>query len=144
MPPITLPWSFDTLTPDGLIALAASAERLGRAAASAGLPQLLRGKRLALLSDDHDSPAAAAFTKAATELGAHVARVPQRALPAVPADEEAHPIPIGLLGASAIVPIPQNLAQLVQQPRRRRNRGCGYHDQLGCCIYNQYLVEIAC
>lgn len=76
MPPISLPWSFDTLTPDGLLALAASADRLGRAAATdAGLPQLLRGKRLALLSDDHDSPAAAAFTKAATELGAHVARV---------------------------------------------------------------------
>ena len=75
MPTIALPWSIDTLNRDGLLALMASADRLGRAADGAGLPQLLRGKRLALLSDDHDSPAAAAFTKAATELGAHVARV---------------------------------------------------------------------
>lgn len=42
---------------------------------TAALPQPLRGKRLALLSDDHGSPAAAAFVRAATELGAHVALV---------------------------------------------------------------------
>lgn len=70
------PWSLDSLSRDGLRALIDSAGRLKRAAATdAGLPQLLRGRRLALLSDDHDSPAAAAFTMAATELGGHVARV---------------------------------------------------------------------
>ncbi|MDR7272666.1 ornithine carbamoyltransferase [Pelomonas saccharophila] len=35
----------------------------------------LRGRILALLSDDHDSPAAQAFLRAATGLGAQVARV---------------------------------------------------------------------
>lgn len=75
MPTLALPWSIDALTPGGLLALAAGADRLGRAAAGAGLPQPLRGKRLALLTADHDSPAAAAFIAAATELGAHVARV---------------------------------------------------------------------
>ncbi len=67
------PGAFDR---DNGIALIASAERLKRAAESAdGLPPLLRGKRLALLSDDLDSPAASTFVQAATELGAHVAQV---------------------------------------------------------------------
>ncbi|RZL40023.1 MAG: ornithine carbamoyltransferase [Rubrivivax sp.] len=62
--------------PLNTLALIAGAERLRRAAASAtGLPLLLRGRRFALLSDNHDSPAAAAFVRAATELGGHVARV---------------------------------------------------------------------
>jgi ornithine carbamoyltransferase len=73
---ITYPWTLESLSGDGLRALMNSAGQLGRSAANgAGLPQLLRGKRLALLSDDHASPAAAAFQRAATELGAHVARV---------------------------------------------------------------------
>jgi ornithine carbamoyltransferase len=71
MLPHASPWSAD----NGL-ALIADAARLKRAAASgAGLPQLLRGKRLALLSDDLDGPAATAFVRAATELGGQVARV---------------------------------------------------------------------
>lgn len=58
------------------LALIADAERLKRAAASgSGLPQLLRGKRLALLSDDLDGPAATSFVRAATELGGQVALV---------------------------------------------------------------------
>lgn len=70
------PWSLDSLNREGLLALVGSAGRLTRAAAGgAVLPQLLRGKKLALLSDDHASPGAAAFLRAATELGAHVARV---------------------------------------------------------------------
>jgi ornithine carbamoyltransferase len=70
------PWSLDSLNREGLLALIGSASRLTRAAAGgAVLPQLLRGKKLALLSDDHAAPAAAAFLRAATELGAHVAHV---------------------------------------------------------------------
>lgn len=76
MPTTLPPWSLDALSADRRAALFNSADQLERAAASAdGLPQLLRGKRLALLSDDHASPAAAAFLQAATELGAHVALV---------------------------------------------------------------------
>lgn len=59
-------------TPD---ALRHAAGQLSRAAAEGALPQPLRGKRLALLSDDHASPAATAFVRAASELGAHVALV---------------------------------------------------------------------
>jgi ornithine carbamoyltransferase len=76
MPKTLAPWSLDTLSAERRAALFSSADQLERAAASAdGLPQLLRGKRLALLTDDHASPAAAAFLQAATELGAHVALV---------------------------------------------------------------------
>lgn len=67
MPPSTSPWSPDTLLH--------AAGQLSRAAAEGALPRPLRGKRLALLSDDHASPAATAFVRAATELGAHVALV---------------------------------------------------------------------
>lgn len=57
-------------------ALVADAERLKRAAGSAaGLPPLLRGKRLAVISDNPDGPAAVAFLQAATELGGQVACV---------------------------------------------------------------------
>jgi ornithine carbamoyltransferase len=76
MPTTARYWPPDALSRDALLALTASAGRLSRAAADGtGLPQLLRGKRLALLSDDHSNPAAAAFRRAATELGAHVAFV---------------------------------------------------------------------
>lgn len=76
MPTTALYWPPDALSRDALLALTASAGRLARAATDgSGPPQLLRGKRLALLSDDHGSPAAAAFRRAATELGAHVAFV---------------------------------------------------------------------
>lgn len=67
MPSITSHWSPDTLQH--------AAGQLSRAAAEGALPQPLRGKRLALLSDDHTSPAATVFVRAATELGAHVALV---------------------------------------------------------------------
>lgn len=76
MPPLSPPWSPDALGRDALSALLDDANRFSHAAASPdGLPQLLRGKRLALLSGDHSSPEALAFQKAATELGAHVALV---------------------------------------------------------------------
>lgn len=76
MPPLSSSWSSDTLSRESLAALLNAAGRLSDAAASHdGLPQLLRGKRLALLSNDHASPAAMAFRLAATELGAHVALV---------------------------------------------------------------------
>ncbi len=70
------PWSpADISAADGQ-ALVAGAERLRLAAAGAGgLRKVLLGKRLALLSDDHDSPSARAFEQAATALGGHVARV---------------------------------------------------------------------
>jgi hypothetical protein len=70
------PWSPAAIGHDDGLALIAGAERLKRAAASpAGLPPLLRGKQLALLSDDPDSPAAQAFVQAATALGGHVTLV---------------------------------------------------------------------
>jgi ornithine carbamoyltransferase len=70
------PWPPEAIGHDDGLALIAGAERLKRAAASAtGLPPLLQGKRLALLSDDQDSAAAQAFVQAATALGGHVARV---------------------------------------------------------------------
>lgn len=69
-------WSPDPPTREGMLSLLSSAGQLERAAqAGHALPQLLRGKRLALLADDHASPAAMVFTQAATELGAHVAHL---------------------------------------------------------------------
>ncbi|HEY8881704.1 MAG TPA: hypothetical protein VIN03_29335 [Roseateles sp.] len=68
--------SLDTLTRGDLLTLIGSARQFERAAAQAdGRPAPLRGKNLALLSDNHASTAAAAFLRAATELGAHVARI---------------------------------------------------------------------
>lgn len=70
------PWSPGAIDRDDGLALIASAERLKLAAASAeGLPPLLRGKRLALLSDDPDTPAGQAFVQAATALGGHVTQL---------------------------------------------------------------------
>jgi ornithine carbamoyltransferase len=70
------PWSPDSLSREGLLSLLNSASQLERAAeAGTALPQPLRGKRLALLTDDHASPSALAFVRAATEMGAHVAHV---------------------------------------------------------------------
>lgn len=69
-------WSLDRLTRGDLLTLIGSARQFERAAALAdGRPAPLRGKNLALLSDDHASADAAAFLRAATELGAHVARI---------------------------------------------------------------------
>jgi ornithine carbamoyltransferase len=69
-------WSLDGLTRNDLLTLVGRARQFERAAGLAdGRPAPLRGKNLALLSDDHASADAAAFLRAATELGAHVARV---------------------------------------------------------------------
>lgn len=68
-------WSLDGLTRAGVRSLIDSAQALKRAAQREGVPRLLQDKHVALLSDDHSSPAAAAFQRAATELGAQVARV---------------------------------------------------------------------
>lgn len=69
-------WSLDALTRRDLLTLIGSARQLQRAAAQpGGRPAPLRGKNLALLSDDHASADAVAFLRAATELGAHVAHV---------------------------------------------------------------------
>lgn len=69
-------WSLQTLNPADLLMLIDSARQLQRAASLAeGSSRPLRGRNLALLSDDHASPAADAFLRAATSLGAQVARV---------------------------------------------------------------------
>lgn len=69
-------WSLEGLTRSDLLTLIGSARQFQRAAAQVGGPPApLRGKNLALLSDDHGSADAAAFLRAATELGAHVARI---------------------------------------------------------------------
>lgn len=80
-----------SLSRDRLLALIAKARQLQLAAATPqGLPQLLRGKNIALLSRDHAQPSARAFEQAATSLGAKVARVPAASV------EPGHPV--GLLG----------------------------------------------
>jgi len=69
-------WSLEALSRDDLLTLIGSARQFQRAAAQpGGRPAPLRGKNLALLSNDHSSAEAGAFLRAATELGAHVARV---------------------------------------------------------------------
>lgn len=68
-------WSLDGLTREDVRSVIDSAQALKRAAQREGVPGLLRGKHLALLSDDHSAPAATAFQRAATELGAQVAHV---------------------------------------------------------------------
>jgi len=68
--------SLEGLTRVELQALIGSARQFQRAAARPGAALApLRGKNLALLSNDPDSPDASAFLRAATELGAQVARV---------------------------------------------------------------------
>lgn len=68
--------SLEGLTRGDLQTLIGSARQFQRAAAQAGgLAAPLRGKNLALLSNDHGSADANAFLRAATELGAQVARV---------------------------------------------------------------------
>jgi ornithine carbamoyltransferase len=68
-------WSLDGLSRVNVLALIDSAQALKRAAQGNGLPQPLRGKNVALLSDDHTNAAAAAFQRAAAELGAQVAHI---------------------------------------------------------------------
>lgn len=68
-------WSLEGLTRARLLAIVDSAQALKRAAQSAGVPQLLRGKNVAVLSDDHTSSAAVDFHRAAAELGAQVAHI---------------------------------------------------------------------
>ena len=46
-------WSLDGLTSAHVLALIGSAQALKKAAQAEGVPQLLKGKNLALLSDDH-------------------------------------------------------------------------------------------
>lgn len=85
-------WSLDGLTRSNVLGLIGQARQLRQAAASpAGLPALLRGKNLALISSDLDGAAAAAFHRAATELGAQVARIDASA------PEEAQPRNIAAL-----------------------------------------------
>ena len=65
---------------------------------------------------------------------AHLARMAH----AVEADECAHPVDIGALGAQTVVNVAQSLAQLVQQAgRAQRRRGAGYH-RSGYCKGIQY------
>ncbi len=59
--------------------------------------------------------------------GAHVARVPHGTAVARPADEEANPIDVHLLGAEAIVHVPNALAQLVQNSGGLQRKGAGFH-----------------
>lgn len=69
-------WSLEGLARADVLALIDSARALRRAVRSgAGLPQLLRGKHVALLSDDHTSAAACEFHRAAAELGAQMAHI---------------------------------------------------------------------
>ncbi len=75
----------------------------------------------------------------------HIARMPNRPAIALLAYEKPYPIHIDLLGAEAIVHVPNTLAQLVQHTGGLQLRGAGFHeifitghissifrDQLGC------------
>ncbi|HEY1392350.1 MAG TPA: hypothetical protein VFV25_03200 [Methylibium sp.] len=69
-------WSIDSLSRGELLSLLDSALLFKQASqAPDGLPRPLHGKYIAILSDDHASPEAAAFDRAASELGAQVAHV---------------------------------------------------------------------
>lgn len=69
-------WSLDALTSRDAAALIETALELKRAARRGALPQLLRGRDIALLSGEPTSFAALSFHAAAMELGARVAFVP--------------------------------------------------------------------
>lgn len=86
-------WSLEGLTRDELLTLIDCARQFKRGFGP-GTP--LRGKNLALLSDDHTTVEANAFQRAATELGAQVARI--RATSPDPADHRDPRDMAGLLG----------------------------------------------
>ena len=67
--------SFVTMSPSERNALVASARALKRAALAGCTQPLLRGKNIGLLCEAQDSGDADLFRRAATELGAHVARI---------------------------------------------------------------------
>lgn len=58
--------------------------------------------------------------------GTHLARVPHGSSMARPANEEAGPVDIDLLGAEAIVQVAKALAQLVQNSAGLQHRGAGF------------------
>lgn len=59
--------------------------------------------------------------------GTHLARVPHGSSMARPANEEADPVNVDLLGAEAIVHVPNALAQLVQNSGGLQHRGARFH-----------------
>lgn len=65
----------ETISPHDRRTLVESARVLRRAAAMGALPRLLEGRNLGLLCEQQDSAEAALFERAATELGARVARI---------------------------------------------------------------------
>jgi ornithine carbamoyltransferase len=68
-------WSLDRLSSDDLSALFDAARRLHHAAEAGQSEQPLRGKNIALMCEQDDSPGARAFAAAARRLGAHVAHI---------------------------------------------------------------------
>ncbi|HEY2925373.1 ornithine carbamoyltransferase [Piscinibacter sp.] len=71
-PPVT---PFAPMSPSDRNALVASARALKRAALAGSTRPLLRGKNIGLLCEAQDSDDADLFRRAATELGARVARI---------------------------------------------------------------------
>lgn len=59
--------------------------------------------------------------------GTHLARVAHGPAMTRPANEEADPIDVDLVGAEAIVHVPNALAQLVQNSGGLQHRGAGLH-----------------
>jgi ornithine carbamoyltransferase len=70
------PSPLDCLRPGEVAALVDSARRLQAAERQGALPQLLKGRDIGLLCDDHATTNAAAFQSAASALGAQVWYVP--------------------------------------------------------------------
>jgi ornithine carbamoyltransferase len=66
---------FQHMSQRGMDAIVAGARALQRDAGSGGVPPLLRGRYIGLMSDTIDNDEARLFTCAATELGARVAHI---------------------------------------------------------------------
>jgi ornithine carbamoyltransferase len=81
-------WAMDTLSSEDAERLLALACDLGQADRSGGVPSLLRGVNIALLSDDQTHHSAALFHRAAAELGAQVSRVAATDPISAPADAQ--------------------------------------------------------
>lgn len=74
--------------------------------------------------------------------GTHLARVPHSASMARPANEEAGPVDVHLLGAEAIVHVPDALAQLVQNAAGLQQGVLGFTEFL-YCTYIQHIERQA-
>jgi len=76
---------------------------------------------------------------------AHVTRMPHTSGAAMPTNEKAYPVQVGLLGTEAIVPVTNTLPDLVQQSCGAQNRCAGFHGILYLCFcaVHRSLTQVA-